>query len=62
MTHMGRQVARQMLGGANRASAFSRLPFPTLRGYTGTPWFMPVVGGLYRLRDRLDGWREPGWP
>ena len=62
MTHMGRQVARQMLGGTNRPSAFSRLPFPTMRGYTGTPWFMPLVGGLYRLRDRLDGWREPGWP
>jgi glycine/D-amino acid oxidase-like deaminating enzyme len=62
MTHMGRQAARQMLGGANRASAFSRLPFPTMRGYTGTPWFMPLVGGMYRLRDRLDGWRGPGWP
>ncbi len=62
MTHLGRQAARQILGGANRPSAFSRLPFPTMRGYTGAPWFMPLVGGMYRLRDRLDGWREPGWP
>ncbi len=62
MTHLGRQAARMMLGGANRPSAFSRLPFPTMRGYTGTPWFLPLVGGYYRLRDRLDGWREPGWP
>jgi glycine/D-amino acid oxidase-like deaminating enzyme len=62
MTHLGRQAARQMLGGANRPSAFSRLPFPTMKGYTGHPWFMPLVGGWYRLRDRLDGWREPGWP
>ena len=62
MTHLGRQVAAAMLGTANRPSAFSRLPFPTMRGYTGRPWFMPLVGGAYRLRDRLDGWREPGWP
>ncbi len=62
MTHLGRQAARQILGRANAASAFSRLPFPTLRGYRGRPWFMPMVGGWYRLRDRLDGWKEPGWP
>ncbi len=62
MTHLGRQAARQILGAGNRPSAFSRLPFPTAPGYTGTPWFMPLIGGLYRVRDRLDGWREPGWP
>jgi len=62
MTHLGRQAARQIAGGGNAPSAFSRLPFPTMRGYTGNPWFMPLIGGFYRLRDRLDGWREPGWP
>jgi glycine/D-amino acid oxidase-like deaminating enzyme len=62
MTHLGRQAALQIAGRANSPSAFSRLPFPTMRGYTGNPWFMPLVGGWYRLRDRLDGWREPGWP
>jgi glycine/D-amino acid oxidase-like deaminating enzyme len=62
MTHLGRQAARQILGRANTPSAFSRLPFPTMRGYRGHPWFMPLIGGWYRLQDRLDGWREPGWP
>ena len=62
MTHLGRKAAQQILGGANRPSAFSRLLFPTMRGYGGRPWFLPLVGGYYRLRDRLDGWREPGWP
>jgi glycine/D-amino acid oxidase-like deaminating enzyme len=62
MTHLGRQAAMMMMGTANRPSAFSRLPFPTMKGYTGHPWFMPLVGAAYRLRDRLDGWREPGWP
>jgi hypothetical protein len=62
ITHLGRQVARQTFGRGNRPSPFSRLPFPTLHGYAGRPWFLPLIGGLYRLRDRLDGWREPGWP
>jgi glycine/D-amino acid oxidase-like deaminating enzyme len=62
MTHLGREAARQIIGRGNRPSAFSKLPFPTMPGYNGHPWFMPLVGGFYRLRDRLDGWREPGWP
>lgn len=57
MTHLGRCAARQILGGENRPSAFSRLPFPTLPFYDGRPWFMPAVGTWYRVKDRLDGWR-----
>lgn len=59
MTHLGRQAAHQILGGGNRPSAFSRMPFPTMPFYGGHPWFMPMVGSYYRLRDRLDGWKEP---
>jgi glycine/D-amino acid oxidase-like deaminating enzyme len=58
MTHLGRCAARQMLGASNRASAFSRMPFPTMPGYSGQPWFLPLVGASYQLRDRMDGWRS----
>jgi glycine/D-amino acid oxidase-like deaminating enzyme len=57
MTHLGTAVARRMLGGGNDVSAFARLPFPTKPFYNGKPWFMPIVGMAYQLRDRLDGWR-----
>jgi glycine/D-amino acid oxidase-like deaminating enzyme len=57
MTHLGRCAARQVLGTANRPSAFSRLPFPTKPGYTGNPWFLPFVGLSYQFRDWRDGWR-----
>jgi len=57
MTHLGRCAARQILGSANRPSAFSRMPFPTMPLYGGKPWFMPAIGTWYRLRDFLDGWR-----
>jgi glycine/D-amino acid oxidase-like deaminating enzyme len=54
MTYLGHQTARKILGGGNRVSAFEEIPFPAQPGYTGTPWFLPLVGGWYRLRDRVD--------
>ena len=30
------------------------LPFPSLPGYRGHPWFLPLVGGWYRLMDRVE--------
>ncbi|WP_137180842.1 FAD-binding oxidoreductase [Roseomonas sp. AR75] len=57
MTHLGTVAARMMLGGDNRISAFARMPMPTMPGYTGTPWFMPLVTGWYRMKDRREGWR-----
>jgi glycine/D-amino acid oxidase-like deaminating enzyme len=56
MTYLGTQTARKILGGANRVSAFDERDFPTLPLYNGNPWFLPMVGGYYRLRDRLDRW------
>jgi glycine/D-amino acid oxidase-like deaminating enzyme len=57
MTHLGRVAAQRIMGSANRESGFARLPFPTMPLYTGKPWFLPLVGMGYQLRDRLDGWR-----
>jgi glycine/D-amino acid oxidase-like deaminating enzyme len=56
MTYLGTQTARKILGGTNRASAFDERDFPTMPLYDGNPWFLPLVGGYYRLRDRLDRW------
>lgn len=53
-TWLGHQVALKMLGRANKPSAFDGLPFPTLPLYAGSPWFLPIVGEWYRLRDRID--------
>ncbi|HXW24450.1 MAG TPA: FAD-dependent oxidoreductase [Xanthobacteraceae bacterium] len=56
MTYLGTQSARKILGGTNRASALDERDFPTVPLYDGNPWFLPLVGGYYRLRDRLDRW------
>jgi glycine/D-amino acid oxidase-like deaminating enzyme len=54
MTYLGWQTARKIAGAANYACAFDRPDFPGHPLYSGNPWFLPMVGGYYRLRDRLD--------
>ena len=54
MTYLGTQTARKIARVANMPCAFDGPEFPDHPLYTGNPWFLPVVGGWYRLRDRLD--------
>ncbi|GAB4185833.1 MAG: FAD-dependent oxidoreductase [Thalassobaculales bacterium] len=55
MSYLGYRLARKLAGGANEpASAFDGNPYPTLPLYGGRPWFLPLVGTAYRLRDWLD--------
>jgi glycine/D-amino acid oxidase-like deaminating enzyme len=53
-TWLGHNVALKIAGAANERFALDGLPFPTRPTYTGNPWFLPLVGGWYKLRDRLD--------
>jgi glycine/D-amino acid oxidase-like deaminating enzyme len=53
MTYLGTQTARKIARVANARCAFDA-DFPDHPLYTGNPWFLPVVGGWYRMRDRLD--------
>jgi glycine/D-amino acid oxidase-like deaminating enzyme len=56
MTYLGHQVARRILQDGRSDSAFSEIDFPRVPVpfYTGNPWFLPIIGGYYRLRDRLE--------
>lgn len=51
---LGHNAGLKIAGAGNQGFALDGLPFPTLPGYTGNPWFLPAVGGWYRLRDRID--------
>lgn len=51
---LGHNAALKVAGAANRDFALDSLHFPTMPLYDGTPWFLPLVGGWYRLRDRID--------
>ena len=54
MTYLGWQTARKIAQAANYACSFDMPDFPGHRLYSGNPWFLPAVGGWYRLRDRID--------
>jgi glycine/D-amino acid oxidase-like deaminating enzyme len=53
-TWLGHNAALKMAGAANERFALDGLPFPTRPTYKGNPWFLPIVGGYYKLRDRLE--------
>lgn len=54
MTYLGHRTALKLLGRQNRPCAFDRESFPSHPLYRGKAWFLPVVGGWYRMRDRMD--------
>ncbi|SNB74292.1 Glycine/D-amino acid oxidase [Arboricoccus pini] len=54
MSWLGHQAALLASKAGNAPFALNRERFPTLPFYAGRPWFLPVVGEWFRLRDRLD--------
>jgi glycine/D-amino acid oxidase-like deaminating enzyme len=54
MTYLGQQTARKIIGKANAVCAFDTAEFPDHLLYDGNPWFLPLIGGYYRVRDELD--------
>jgi glycine/D-amino acid oxidase-like deaminating enzyme len=54
MTYLGNQTARKIVGKANSICAFDAPDFPEHPLYNGNPWFLPLIGGWYRLRDEVD--------
>ena len=54
MSWLGRQVARKVLGTAAQPSAFEGLAFETRPLYAGKPWFLPIIGNWWRLRDWIE--------
>jgi glycine/D-amino acid oxidase-like deaminating enzyme len=52
LPYLGDRTIAWLLAGGE-APALARLPFPLVPApYEGRPWFMPVVGEWYRLKDR----------
>jgi glycine/D-amino acid oxidase-like deaminating enzyme len=58
MTHLGTRVGEWLAGG--QPPVLSRLTFPLVPApFEGRPWFMPLVGEWYRLKDRLAARSRP---
>ncbi len=56
LTYLGYLVARRVLQDGQLDSPYAGLELPAVPVpfYTGRPWFLPLVGGFYRFRDKLD--------
>lgn len=52
-THMGEIMADVMTGRAER-NPLADLPWPSVPGHLGRPWFLPLVGAYYRALDRFQ--------
>ncbi|MBP0462810.1 FAD-binding oxidoreductase [Roseomonas sp. PWR1] len=54
-TWLGHRAALKIAGAENEPFALDGLTFPAPPLYNGNPnWFLPIVGGWYRLRDHID--------
>lgn len=53
MTYLGDYLGRKIAGKLNHVSRFER-PLPDHPLYGGTPWFLPIIGRYFQIRDKLD--------
>jgi len=49
-THMG-QVMADVMGGDAAANPWRDFAWPAIPGHTGKPWFLPLVGAYYQIKD-----------
>jgi glycine/D-amino acid oxidase-like deaminating enzyme len=52
-TYMGRQMAEYMSGDPE-ANIWSDFKFRRIPGHFGPPWFLPLAGAYYKLKDRVS--------
>lgn len=54
MSYLGEQTAQKILSGNPDQCGFDLPSFPTVPLYSGKPWFLPTVGGYYKIRDAVE--------
>ena len=54
MTYLGTNERQEDRRIANYHCAFDTRDFPSNPLYHGKPWFIPIVGRYFRLRDWID--------
>jgi glycine/D-amino acid oxidase-like deaminating enzyme len=52
-TQMGILLADAIMGKSDR-NPVNGLEWPTIAGYSGKPWFLPMVGLYYKMLDRIQ--------
>jgi glycine/D-amino acid oxidase-like deaminating enzyme len=49
-THMG-QIMADVMNGNAEANPWRDFDWPAIPGHTGKPWFLPLVGAYYSIKD-----------
>ena len=52
-TYLGEQIARRIAGEAIEHPLIDD-HFAAIPGYSGSPWFLPLVGAYYQLMDWIQ--------
>ena len=52
-TQMGIILADAIMGKGDR-NPINGLEWPTIPGYSGKPWFLPMVGLYYKVLDKIQ--------
>ena len=58
MSWLSHRAGLMAAGRLNSDSAFSDRRLDAFPAYRGTPWFLPLVGRYYQLRDWLERHRD----
>ncbi len=51
--HMG-QIMAEVMTGKPHSNPWREMRWPPIPGHFGKPWFLPLVGAYYQLRDKLS--------
>jgi hypothetical protein len=54
MSYLGVQAALKIISGSEQQCGLDNSNFPTRPLYYGDPWFLPTVGGYYKVRDAVE--------
>lgn len=58
MSWLGHQLARHLIEQKPLELNAFGTPLPGHPFYTGRPWFMPLLGSYFQVRDRIDKWNR----
>jgi glycine/D-amino acid oxidase-like deaminating enzyme len=56
-TELGDLIARRV-GGQTVTNPLLDLECPTIPLYWGTPWFLPLAGAYYKVKDWMEAWKS----
>ena len=54
MPYLGTAMGNSLAGRLHGKLPFAEAPLPRIPFYSGTPWFLPAIGGVFRALDTFD--------